>query len=325
MELVRLSEYVLLHYGDTILNATRDYFKLHKIELDNVRLDQIQCVAVSLFPKSNWFRSEKETAYVQTGPRIFNVAWCRLDFVRTVALPEGKRRYTDVMHVYLDGFVDFNLLALFNVATRMEPLFLDTITRCYNTIVFDDYPGLRPLLHVVQLKLYHEKFNPGAPTLLLSVQWPELVLMKQPQSTFHVKRYYRLNTFDETRCNVSLVDDSTLRSHEESLTFDIATSKNANLPAIEHVLKRVRHNNIVVPLFVYESIIYGDMLVNKKLQDDYELESIRENGYKLCDHSVQQFEFLPIAQLFRYFSVILPVRFESVEESEKKVLNYFET
>jgi hypothetical protein len=94
---------------------------------------------------------------------------------------------------------------------------------------------------------------------------------------------------------------------------------------LDTILKRVKGDNLIVPLFVYESIVYGDVLVSRKYQDDYDVVMIRENGVKCCDHKMQQIEFLPVSPLLgNYYPRRIPVRLESQEEAEKVIVRFFE-
>lgn len=318
MEINKLINYVLNHYETELIQATNNYLKENNNN-NNVLFDvkNIQMVAISLFPKTDWFENNYHLVKF-SGPRLFNVAWCKIQFVLRLDLANGIRRYSNVLHVYLYGDLDFNLLSLFNSATRMEPILIDTLSRCYNAIIFDDYPGLRPLLHGVTFKFYHEKFNQGAPSLVFSVQWPELVLLKEKRSNLNLENGIKLDSIKDAVCKF------TVNVGKQQFQFTMPLSHHINAIEINNLVQRNGLDNLVVPLFVYESIIYGDVLFSKKNQDDYEVNLIRDNGAKLCDHQIQQVEFLPISPLFADIPALLPIRFESQEESEKKIINFLE-
>lgn len=109
----------------------------------------------------------------------------------------------------------------------MEPLFQDSMLLCYNKIAFDNHPGLRPLLHWMMIKFYHEEFNPTPPTLLFYVQWPELVLMKTHSysSTCAIK-LTEIN--DQSMCTF-ILKDCTLIVDDKYTQFSLPLSSNASI------------------------------------------------------------------------------------------------
>jgi hypothetical protein len=319
MEITNLINYVLNNYENDLVIAANNYLKegnnSSSLLFNDVK--KIQLVTISLFPKTEWFTINNHLLKFSE-PRLFNVAWCKIQFVLQTDLANGVRRHSDVIHLYLDGDLDSNLLALFNSAARMEPLLIDTLTRCYNAIIFDDYPGLRPLLHGVTFKFYHEWVNDRPPSLVFAVQWPELVLLKEKRSSFELKKFIKLDSIKAITCQFTAIIEN------QSFQFQMPLSQHIHGASITKIIEKVALDNVVVPLFVYESIIYGDVLFSKKNQDDYEINLIRENGAKLCDHRMQQVEFLPISPIFADIPALLPLRLESQEESEKIVINFLE-
>jgi hypothetical protein len=322
MEIQNLMNYVKTNYSTLLLNATKRHFKEYNINEELLDASCLQLLTISLFPKTEWFDLNYQmTSTKIDGPALFNVTWAKIQFVYKKFVPANSTvSYSTVIHVYLDGSIDANLLSLFNAATRMEPLLVDTITECYNAIVFSDHPGLRPLLHAVVFQFDHEKLNPKPPTLMLSIQWPEMVLLKLERSKFKLDHYYTLDSIKNGICSFTYGERNL-----PPLRFDAPLSQTTSMEKLDSILKRVKGDNLIVPLFVYESIVYGDVLVSRKYQDDYDVVMIRENGVKCCDHKMQQIEFLPISPLLgNYYPRRIPVRLESQEEAEKVIVRFFE-
>lgn len=322
MEIQNLTNYVKNNYSTLLLNATKNYFKEYEINEELIDASKLQILTISLFPKTEWFDLNYQlTGTKIDGPALFNVTWAKIQFVYKKFIPANRTvSYSTVIHVYLDGSIDATLLSLFNAATRMEPLLVDTITECYNAIVFSDNPGLRPLLHAVVFQFNHEKLNPKPPTFMLSIQWPELVLLKLERSKFKLDHFYTLDSIKDGICSFSYKE-----GNFPPLRFDTPLSQSTSLEKLDSILKRVKGDNLIVPLFVYESIVYGDVLVSRKYQDDYDVVMIRENGVKCCDHQMQQIEFLPVSPLLgNYYPRKLPVRLESQEETERVIVRFFE-
>jgi hypothetical protein len=230
MEIQNLINYVKNNYSTLLLNATKNCFKEYEINEELIDASKLQILTISLFPKTEWFNLNYQLTgtKMMDGPALFNVTWAKIQFVYKKFVPANRTvSYSTVIHVYLDGSIDATLISLFNAATRMEPLLVDTISECYNAIVFSDHPGLRPLLHAVVFQFNHEKLNPKPPTLTLSIQWPELVLLKLERSKFKLDHYYTLDSIKDGICSFSYVE-----GNFPPLRFDAPLSLSTSLEKI---------------------------------------------------------------------------------------------
>jgi hypothetical protein len=320
MEHKNLIEYIFNQFGNAMIEALREHLISRNNEKNEpLELSRVESLGVSIFPKPFWF-DKQSNVVIQTKvdqPGIFNISWARLEFCYKTSLANGRTIYSEPVKLYLYDQIDWNLVSLFNVATRMEPLFYDTLSNLYNFIVMTEHPGLRPLLHVIKFIFYHPKYNFNAPTIQCFVQWPEMILLERKQSFFKADDYYSLEKIENGHCYFKY----TVNLNE--FKFVLPLTKYIYLDSLQRIVKAVGNQNIVFPMFVYESIIYGDELVNKQKQQENEVEIMSSNGIKICDYSTQAFEFLPISPIMTHVPNF-PIRLESHEKTERTLLALME-